>query len=131
VAFGYLHLEVNVPGKGRKMKVLLGERGDAKHVNKKPGRSIRFHEIAQDLVSGVNALDIHPPVNIRNTSGNAIKLPEAIGTVTPYRYVEFLHCPVELGPSMIQQVAVHYPFDEGASRFESSDRMLNDIWALC
>lgn len=131
VAFGYLHIELSVPGKGNKIRILLGERGDAKGVNKRPGRNIRFHKIVQALAPGNNSIDVHAPVNVRNTGVHAIKLPPEVGVVTPFRYVEISGCPVDVEASMIWQVAVHYPFDDRASSFESSNPLLDDIWALC
>jgi alpha-L-rhamnosidase len=131
VAFGYLHLELNAHGDGHQMEVHLGERGDANGVNKNPGGTVRYYKIMRSLTSGVNKLDIHPPADQRNTGEKAIRLLEEFGSIIPFRYVELVNCPAELNESMIQQISVHYPFDESASAFESSDPVLNDIWALC
>ncbi len=131
VAFGYLQLELESPGQ-RQMEVHLGERGNAEGIITDLARtSVRYYKIMQSLTKGVNKLDIHPPVDKRNTGGKAIKLPAEFGAITPFRYVELVNCPVQLKASMIRQIAIHYPFDESVSSFESSDAVLNDIWALC
>ena len=131
VAFGYLQLDLNSPDE-HQMEVHLGERGNAEGIITDLGRTtVRYYKIMQPLKKGVNKLEIHAPVDKRNTGGKAIRLPEKFGVITPFRYVELVNCPVELKESMVRQVSIHYPFDESASAFESSDAVLNDIWALC
>jgi alpha-L-rhamnosidase len=131
VAFGYLQIELGALTNDHQMEVHLGERGDANGVNRKPGGTVRYYKIVQSLKAGDQKVDIHPPKDHRNTSGDAIKLPPEIGVITPFRYVELEACPSELKKSMIRQISIHYPFDESASDFESSDPVLNEIWALC
>ncbi|MDA3925034.1 MAG: alpha-L-rhamnosidase [Kiritimatiellae bacterium] len=131
VAFGYLQLEINSPAAGL-MEVHLGERGNAEGIITDLGHTtVRYFKIEQQLKKGVNDLKIRPPLDKRNTGGSAVRLPAEIGVITPFRYVELVNCPVPLEESMIHQIAVHYPFDENASLFESSDSVLNDIQALC
>ena len=48
-----------------------------------------------------------------------------------FRYVEVLNWPGALSPERVWVQARHYPFPPGASAFRSSDRLANDIWALC
>jgi alpha-L-rhamnosidase len=48
-----------------------------------------------------------------------------------YRYVEVLNWPEELTLDRIWAYQRHYPFPEGASSFQSSNPLLNDIWSLC
>jgi alpha-L-rhamnosidase len=132
VAFGYLHLELESFGQRRKLQIHLGERGDLKGVNKRPGGTVRYHKIKQALKTGINKLDIHPARNVRNTlRPSAIKLPAEFGIVTPFRYVELVNCPVEIDKSMIQQISIHYRFREDESTFDSSEKILDDIWGLC
>jgi hypothetical protein len=49
-----------------------------------------------------------------------------------FRYVEVLPAPgVRLDPASFAAIVRHYPLDDGACRFESSDPMLNAIWSIC
>lgn len=131
VAFGYLRLEMDSPG-DQQMEVHFGERGNAEGIITDLGKTtVRYYKVVVSLKKGVNKLDIHPPVDKKNTGKKAIKLPAEFGAVTPFRYIELVNCPAQLKESMIRQVAIHYPFDETASSFESSDPVLNAIWDLC
>jgi len=58
-------------------------------------------------------------------------MPAYIGEVMPFRYCEVVNSPSALDQSSIRQIAVHYPFDENASHFTSSNPVLNDVWGLC
>jgi len=132
VAFGYIRL--NVPRPTAQMEVHFGERGDDQGVHRRPGGSVRYYRVmlkAEDWPSQGCSIDVHPPRDERNTSGKAVCLPAEIGVITPFRYVELVGAPAKFDASMIRQVAIFYPFDENASRFESSNRILNDVWKLC
>jgi alpha-L-rhamnosidase len=48
-----------------------------------------------------------------------------------FRYVEVLNWPEELAGGRVWAHERHYPFPEQASSFNSSNKLLNDIWALC
>jgi hypothetical protein len=48
-----------------------------------------------------------------------------------FRYVEVLNWPEPLSTNRIWAYERHYPFPEEASRFTSSNPLLNDIWTLC
>ena len=131
VAFGYLELDLDAPEAGHVVQVHLGERGDAGGVNRKPGGTVRYYRVDVELEAGVQAQAVHPPVDARNTKDVAIAIPDEIGVIAPFRYVELVDCPVDLDASMIRQVAVHYPFDDTQSSFCSSDPVLDQIWDLC
>jgi len=130
VAFGYLVLIIDAPATGE-MQVHLAERGTSDGVNRNPGGTVRYVEVRQPLKAGLHRYRVQTPPDKRNTGGSAVKLPENIGVIMPFRYVEVMDCPVELEPAMVLQVAVHYPFNEQAARFDSSDEILNRIWELC
>jgi len=130
VAFGYLVLKLDAPAVGE-LAVHLAERGTAEGVNRKPGGTIRYVEVKQPLKAGLHSYRVQTPRDKRNTGGRAIQLPETIGIIMPFRYVEIMNCPVALEASMITQMAVHYPFDDTAATFKSSDDVLDQIWELC
>jgi hypothetical protein len=133
VAFGHLRMEMDSPQAGE-MEVHFGERGDANGVNRKPGGSVRYYNITQAIKEGSQRLDVHVPETRRNKAhrgSKAIKLPPEFGRIAPFRYIELVNCPVPVKESMMRQVSVHYPFDDNAASFRSSDPLLNDIWELC
>jgi len=130
VAFGYLVLNLDAPSAGE-LDVHLAERGTPDGVNRKPGGTVRYVEVKQSVKAGFHSYRVQTPRDGRNTGGNAVRLPESIGVIMPFRYVEIMNCPVELEPRMVTQVAVHYPFNDDAAVFKSSDEILNRIWKLC
>ncbi|MBN2578709.1 MAG: rhamnosidase [Pirellulales bacterium] len=132
VAFGYLKL--NLPQPTAQLEVHFGERGDDCGINRKPGGSVRYYRVVLDANAQPEedgCFYVHPPRDRRNTGADAVLLPAEIGTVAPFRFVEIVNGPANLTASMIRQVAVHYPFDEEASSFQSSSRVLDNVWALC
>ncbi len=131
VAFGYLQATLSSPTGKHPIEIHFGERGDANGINRHPGGTVRYYCVPETLREGTHSYEIHPPQDKRNTSGEAILLPAEIGVIAPFRYVELEGAPDEPDTSLIRQVAIHYPFDETASAFSSSNQVLNDVWALC
>ncbi len=130
-AFGWLTLDVDSPVEGREIEIHLGEKTNGKSVDREPGGSIRHVMAKLVLQKGKHSYRVETPADKRNTSGNAVRLPKDIGVVVPFRYAEILNCPVGLDASMVRQVMLHYPFDDAASRFASSDPALDGVWDLC
>ena len=130
VAFGHLVLELDAPT-AAELEIHLAERGSPEGVNRKPGGTIRYVEVKQPIKPGKHRYRVQTPIDKRNTKGKAIQLPEEIGVIMPFRYVEIMNSPVELDPSMVAQVSVHYPFNDEAASFESSNEILDRIWELC
>jgi len=131
-AFGTVELTLTSPKAGRKMQVHLGEvpaGNDA--INRNPGGSRRYRMMTLRLKEGTHTYRVAITPDKRNTGSRAIKMPDYAGEVMPFRYCEIVNCPSALGASKICQIAVHYPFDESASRFHSSSPVLNDVWDLC
>src|SRR5262249_21275765 len=100
-------------------------------IDRAPGGTIRYAQTTVKLDAEHASGVVHPPIDKRNTTGAAIRLPESIGSVIPFRYVELENYPGALKPEAIRQVAVRYPFDDNAATFSSSDDRLNRIWELC
>jgi hypothetical protein len=130
-AFGYLTLTLDSPD-ARTIEVHLGEklRADGR-LDRKPGGSTRYARATVDLKPGRNRVRVETPPDKRNTSGDAIRVPESLGVILPFRYAEIANLPGDLAEENLRQVRVHYPFDEDASSFTSSDEHLNAIWDLC
>jgi hypothetical protein len=128
-AFGQLKLDLNL-ATAANLTVRLGEKlSDASHIDPKPGGSIRYQE--EDV-----AVDAGQPVIVHLPRQDARRMPADVGRVMPFRYAELVNVPAgvtaeSLASHGVEQVAVHYPFDDKAAEFESSDEKLNAIWALC
>lgn len=102
-------------------------------IHRTPGGSRRFRTMRLSLHPGTHTyrLQITPDQRNTNLAAGAILMPPDIGEVMPFRYCELEGLPEPLTLAAIQQLAVHYPFDDSASAFTSSSRVLNDVWDLC
>lgn len=129
-AFGWLELELDAKAAAT-VTVRLGERATGSKIELDAGgSSIRAASVQLALQPGLRKYRIQTPKDARNTSGEAILLPAELGVVMPFRYVEVVGSPVPIEASMLRQVAVHYPYEEAASAFESSDEKLNQVWEI-
>ncbi len=131
-AFGTVELTLTSGTAGTKVEVHLGEvpAGDDA-LNREPGGARRYRMMMLALKEGTHTYRVTIPRDQRNTGPQAIKMPDYIGEVMPFRYAEVVNSPSSLDSSLIRQIAVHYPFDDGAARFTSSSKVLNDVWDLC
>lgn len=132
-AFGYLELEGLNVDEPTRLTVRFGEMADGQRVERRPGGSIRYGRVRVEASPDQPDYDVHPPVDRRNTNrrAGAILLPDRIGVVMPFRYVEIEGAPDGWSADAARLVMVHYPFDEDASYFASSDEALNRIWEFC
>jgi len=131
-AFGTVELRLTSPTAGHEVEVHLGEvPAGPDSINRKPGGSRRYRTMKLRLDKGTHTYRVAIAPDKRNTGTHAIKMPKATGEVMPFRYCEIVNSPCPLDASKICQIAVHYPFDETASRFDSSSKVLNDVWDLC
>ena len=130
--FGRLKLVTTSMKNGDMIKVFMGEKLDAtgKIDRNPPGVNIRFFQFTYIKNQGDTDTLYFPNVpNKKNTSGNAILLPEWMGLVTPFRYVEIEHDgKFTVFPT---REIFHYRFNDNAASFVSSDTVLNQIWDLC
>jgi hypothetical protein len=130
-AFGTL--QVNLPSAGERGSIVvhLGEKlGPDGRIERSPEGTVRYLRIKQTLDPAQTICRIVIPTDERNTGPAAIKMPPHIGEVTPFRYAEIEHG-ASLDPAAIRQVFVHYPFNDQASSFQSSNSVLDDVWDLC
>jgi len=131
-AFGTVKLTLTSPSIKREVEIHLGEVPDGENsINRNPGGSRRYRKMVLSLEEGTNTYVVPITPDRQNTGERAIKMPEEMGEVMPFRYCEIINCPGELQESMVRQVAVNYPFNHNASRFISSNKVLNDVWELC
>ncbi len=131
-AFGTVELTLTSPADTNQIEIHLGEvYAEPDRINRNPGGSRRHRQIPLTLNAGTHTYKLTIPPDRRNTGPQAIKMPPSAGEVMPFRYCEILNSPSQIDTSTIRQIAVHYPFDDDASRFDSSDPVLNDVWDLC
>lgn len=136
-AFAQLILRIEADADSQKVLVKIGEASRDGGVDSKPQGTIRYAEYELTLKRGIHDYQIVYRPDKRNSEQNPannesgvlpILMPEEIGEVYPFRYVE-----VE-GPANVLEVRrqmVHIPFDDDASEFESSDEVLDSVWDLC
>ncbi|HVT08194.1 MAG TPA: alpha-L-rhamnosidase C-terminal domain-containing protein [Polyangia bacterium] len=124
-AFGWLELTVNAPTAGTVIKVNVGEKASGQSVDLSPGATIRAASSSVTLQQGMHTYRVTVP-----TDAATMNPPASIGNVMPFRYAEVLNSPVSLTAASASQVAVSYPYDEGASSFSSSNASLDAIWNL-
>ncbi|MPR34676.1 alpha-L-rhamnosidase-related protein [Salmonirosea aquatica] len=129
--FGQLYLTAYSPSGGDTLLVHVGEHVTADgHVHTKPGGTLRYRLIRLPLRQGEHTYAVQFTSDKRNTGPKAIFMPDYIGEVLPFRYVELV---VPSGQVRVQNVTRHgvfYPFNEAATTFTSSDTTLNQIWDL-
>jgi alpha-L-rhamnosidase len=125
-AFGTVIIPVAA---ARALVVHLGEKlDDTGRIDRSPPGTIRYRRIEQQAQPGDCRIVIPP--DERNTKPGAILMPTDIGEVLPFRYVEIENA-ADIQPDGVQQVAVHYPFDDDAASFRCSSDVLNAVWDLC
>lgn len=131
-SFGQLRLNLTSAVDGQRVTVRFGEAVNPDgSINRKPGGTIRYAEYPLALRRGTHTYMVQFKPDKRNTGSQAILMPDYIGEVLPFRYVELAGYERELKPSDITRSTVHYPFDDLAAHFESSDTVLNAVWELC
>ncbi|MGV3763612.1 alpha-L-rhamnosidase-related protein [Parapedobacter sp.] len=112
--------------------VRLGEAVNADGtINRRPGGTIRYAEYRLALQRGRHTYRLQFVPDKRNTGRQAVKMPAYIGEVMPFRYVALEGYAGKMETGDIVRATVHYPFDDFASHFESSDSVLNAVWELC
>lgn len=129
--FGQLRLTLTAAREGEKVVLHLGERIRDGHVDRKPFGSCRYRRIELSLMKGTHTYFPKILPDFRNTHGDAVLMPEYIGEVMPFRYVEIEGCNGRFSATDAVRMYVHHPFDNCASSFRSSDDILNRIWDLC
>ncbi len=131
-SFGQLRLTLTSHKEADTLTVRLGEAINADGtINRKPGGTIRYAEYRLPLQRGRHSYQLQFTPDKRNTGPQAILMPDYIGEVLPFRYVELQGYAGDLAPGDLVRATVHYPFDDFAAHFESSDSVLNAVWELC
>ena len=126
------------PVNGRFAVVRLGERLKEGKIDRNPPGSTRYAEYRVELLPGQQTYWIQTRIDKRNSSGAAVRVPDGLGEVMPFRYAE-----IELGGPWPEDVSpldvisgearrsAYYPFDESAASFHCDSEALNRVWELC
>lgn len=137
-AFGQLSLKLNSLAGRDTVIVRLGEDLDNNgFVNRRPYGEARYRRYEIDLSSGYLKYKIEFDANRQNTDPNInngavpVLMPQYIGEVLPFRYVQIDNYHHQLIYSNITRDVVTYPFDDNAADFVSSDTTLNQVWDIC
>ncbi|MDR3194123.1 MAG: family 78 glycoside hydrolase catalytic domain [Tannerella sp.] len=135
-AFGRLRVTLSSAVETDTVTVRLGETLRDGRIDRTPPGTVRYAEYRLPLSSGTHTYAVKIPPDSRNTDtrmngfgGTPIFMPDYTGEVLPFRYCEIENGRPEPGQTVRQ--TVHYPFDETAATFHSSDTVLNQVWELC
>jgi alpha-L-rhamnosidase len=115
--------------------VKLGEKlTDASTVDTNPPGTIRYLVDKIILSKGTHTYitkipSFQPPAWAKGKNLD-VHLPDSVGNLIPFRYVEIIGYKGDLIPN-VQQIAWFYPFNDTASYFNTSSDPLNKIWDLC
>ncbi len=130
-AFGQLLVRLTSETENDTVIVNLGEKVKDGRVDARPGGTIRYQTHKLALLKGTHLYRIKIHKDRRNTLDVAVKMPDYIGEVMPFRYAEVLNYNRKLEKPDVVRESVHYPFDESASYFHSDNDILNQIWEMC
>ncbi|CAH8281426.1 alpha-L-rhamnosidase-like protein [Mariniflexile fucanivorans] len=110
----------------------LGEKLELPNkIDRKPEGTIRYQEVTLQNLTANQTVSLHLTPDKRNTGPAAIKLPESIGIIMPFRYLEIENLKIPIEDLNISQKAIHYKFNDDASYFSSSNKVMDSIWQLC
>lgn len=131
--FGNLQLTLPPNSPAALITLRFGEKlRDDGAIDRTPPGSVSFLETTIQTSAGQTSYaPIIPLKSGPQSSDKAIKLPDEIGNLTPFRYVEIEGAPGALSAQSVRQIAVHAAFDDDASSFVSSDETLNAVWNMC
>ncbi len=131
-AFGKLRMQLFAT-KVDTLSVTVGELKDSKEwAVANLGGNIRYFKTQLVLKPGTHWYEIEwPEDHKRARNPFMIPMPDYIGEVFPFRYVELNNYEEELNTEQVIRTLVHYHFNEEASYFNSNDPILNQVWELC
>lgn len=128
--FGWLTLEWPAPHPAAALTVRLGEKlAAADTIDRKPGGSIAFQEVAIQAVAGDRLVKVVPRWTPKY--GNWVPVPDGTEEVAPFRYAEIEGLPAAADAPAVVRMSRHVPWDESAAAFACSDPALVEVWDLC
>ena len=128
-AFGQLRLTLDGLWPGETVVLHLGERLKDGHVDREPFGTCRYRRIELRLQPGRHTYTPEILPDWRNTHGDAVLMPDYIGEVLPFRYLE-VEGVVKVGKGDVVRMCVQHPSGPEAVFF-SDDTVLDQVWELC
>jgi alpha-L-rhamnosidase len=131
-AFGQLKVTLSTDKDMDSVIIRLGElTNSAGFIERHPPGTIRYSRYILKIFKGTHTYQVKIRKDARNTEKAAVKMPDYIGEVTPFRYVEIEGYKGALHQADLAQLFVHYFVDDETVQFHSSDADLNAVWELC
>ncbi|MHA7943823.1 alpha-L-rhamnosidase-related protein [Formosa sp. 3Alg 14/1] len=110
----------------------LGEKLETQNkIDRNPGGTIRYQLTALNQLAANQKTTLKLTPDKRNTGPAAITLPEDVGVIMPFRYLEIENLKIPIEDLHISQKATHYKFNDDASYFSSSNKIMDSIWQMC
>lgn len=128
----FANMELHYKSKQKETLVIrVGEKISKDKIDSQPGGSIRFQEIKLNITPDKMVYNLPIKADARNTKPGAAVLPASFPVIIPYRYAEIEGAEQKINKEDVVQLAYHTYFDDSASDFTSSDKILNQVWDLC
>ncbi|MBJ2175894.1 family 78 glycoside hydrolase catalytic domain [Aureibaculum sp. A20] len=128
--FGNVQLKSTVAQK-EPLTFQLGEKLKSElQIDDNPGKNIRYQKVTLEHLQKNKVTTVKLVPYKRNTTGAAILLPESLGAIIPFRYLEIENLKIPIEALEIQQKAVHYKFNDNASYFSSSNVVLDSLYDM-
>ncbi|MHA4895254.1 alpha-L-rhamnosidase-related protein [Pedobacter sp. PWIIR3] len=129
-AFGQVNVRLSSSTGSDSVIIHMGENLLNNKVDPKPGGTIRYRRQVLTLSKGTHSYQVKLEPDKRNTGPAAIKMPEYIGEVLPFRYVAIEGYGHKIPAQNVTRAMVHYPFNDQSAYFKSSNDTLNQVWEL-
>jgi hypothetical protein len=129
--FGTVQLSSTI-GQVDSLVVHLGEKlNKDNRIDRNPEATIRYQKVVLANLPANQIIKLNLTPDKRNSTGAAILLPDSIGAVMPFRYCEIENLKIPFKKLSVHQSALHNKFNDNASSFSSSNKILDSIWQLC
>lgn len=129
-SFGRIRVNLYSENGTDTVTIHLGEAQKNGRVDRAPGGSVRYAQYKIKPDKGWNSYLVTIRPDKRNTGSQAIRMPEYIGEVMPFRYCEIENYSFPLAEKDLIRETAFYPFTDSNSYFLSSDTVLNSVWDL-
>lgn len=111
--------------------VCLGEKLLNGKLDPNSGGTIRYAETKLPVIEGQTNYTLKLKPDKRNTGAAAVKIPDSLDVVMPFRYAEIKNGNKLINITDVNQKALFHYFDLSQSDFSCSDTVLNRVWELC
>ncbi|MDE6779540.1 MAG: family 78 glycoside hydrolase catalytic domain, partial [Alistipes sp.] len=130
-SFGWLEVTLQSPEGGDTVYVAIGEALKNGRIDSRPPGTVRYYRYPLVLEKGRRTYSVVPAHDQRNTGPQAVRIPDYMNEVAPFRYCQIEHYADGIAIGDVTRRTAIYPFDDDAAHFSSSDSTLNAVWELC